>query len=429
MSPFWLIIPAVPLLLLAFIGLRYLVRGTPVSRVRPAHRRYAASELSREHYARTLELHTSTKLESGHSVEVFSCGDELYPRLWEDLRSAKQSITLQLYYCKPGRMADELLEILSERAAAGVRVLFLQDAFGSAPLPSSYNERLERAGVTVQAFRPVRWFDIEKAYNRSHIRVVTVDARVGYTGGFGLDDKWWGDGVTEGQWRDTSVRFEGNAVAQLQAVFAAAWAEASGDLLTGDLFFPPPDEPEPDGVHAGIVHAAPTIGSTIGERYLALTIAGATERLWITNAYFVPPDDFTDLLKSSASRGVDVRILTAGDMSDVRSTTHAGRATYEALLEAGVRIFEYLPSTHHAKTVVADGCAASIGTMNFDNRSLAFNDETMLVTYDEGVGRLMEELFLRDLEHSKEIRLEEFRRRPWRQRVAERAMSSVSRLL
>ena len=162
---------------------------------------------------------------------------------------------------------------------------------------------------------------MEKAYNRSHIRVVAVNARVGYTGGFGLDDKWWGDGVSEGQWRDTSVRFEGNSVAQLQAVFAAAWAEASGDLLTGDLFFPPPAEHQTDGIRAGIVHAAPTIGSTIGERYLALTIAGAMERLWITNAYFVPPDDFIDLLKGAASRGVDVRILTAGDMSDVRTTT------------------------------------------------------------------------------------------------------------
>src|SRR5690606_12499679 len=193
---------------------------------------------------------------------------------------------------------------------------------------NEYNERLKQAGVSVCSFRPVRWYDLEKAYNRSHIRVVTVDARVAYTGGFGLDDKWWGDGLTKGQWRDTSVRFEGQAVAQLQAVFSAGWAEGTGDLLTGELFFPPRlDGSGRPGAEAGVVHAAPTIGSTIGERYLAVTIASARERLWITNAYFVPPDDFRDMLSHAATRGVDVRILTAGDMSDVLTTTYAGRAS------------------------------------------------------------------------------------------------------
>src|SRR5690606_36131673 len=166
---------------------------------------------------------------------------------------------------------------------------------------------------------------------------------------------------------------------------------------------------------SGVVQAAPTIGSTIGERYLAVTIASARERLWITNAYFVPPDDFRDMLSHAATRGVDVRILTAGDMSDVLTTTYAGRASYESLLESGVRIFEYVPTTHHAKTVVSDGAFSSIGTMNFDNRSMAFNDETLLLVHDAEVARRMEEAFLTDLEHSREIVLAEFRRRPWKQ--------------
>ncbi|HLV24975.1 MAG TPA: phospholipase D-like domain-containing protein, partial [Gemmatimonadales bacterium] len=386
-------------------------------------------ELSAERFVQSLELHTNSSLESGHRVDILRCGNELYPLLWEDLRSAQRSITLQLYYCKPGRMANELLEILCERATAGVRILFLQDAFGSASLPGSYNERLEQAGVTVQPFRPVRWYDIEKAYNRSHIRVVTIDTRIGYTGGFGLADYWWGDGLTDGQWRDTSVRFEGPAVSQLQAVFAAGWAEASGDLLTGDLFFAPPNGATDGGVRAGMVHAAPTIGSTIGERYLALSIAGATERLWITNAYFVPPDDFIALLTNAASRGVDVRILTAGDMSDVKTTTYAGRASYEKLLGKGVRIFEYLPTTVHAKTLVVDGCTASVGTMNFDNRSLAFNDETMLVMHGEAIGQRMEEIFLQDLKHSREIELAEFSRRPLHQKLLEKSAAAMTRVL
>lgn len=423
-------VAALPVLLLAMIGMRYLLRGTPIDRVRPARYRDEAPALADLWFRQTLELHTNTRLEAGHRLELTCCGDELYPRLWDDLRSAQRSITLQLYYCQPGRMADELAEILIERARAGVRILFLQDAFGSMALSDAYNARLEDAGVTLAKFRPVRWYDLEKAYNRSHIRVVTVDARIGYTGGFGIADKWWGDGRTAGQWRDTAVRFEGPAVAQLQAVFAAGWAEATGDLLTGELFFPSPEgEPAAGGARAGVVHAAPTMGSTIGERYLALTIAGARERLYVTNSYFVPPDDFCAMLGHAARRGVDVRILTAGDMSDVRTTMWAGRASYEALLSSGVRIYEYLPSMHHAKTIVADSAFGAVGTMNFDNRSLAFNDETLLVFHDEETARRLEELFHADLAFSREITLDEFRRRPWHHRLRERAAVTISQVL
>src|SRR5690606_20866074 len=126
----WLL-PALPVLLLAFVGLRYLVRGTPVTRVRGGRRPYAAPGLPAERLVQSLQLHTKSGLDSGHRVDVRRCGDDLYPLRWEDLRSAQRSITLQLYYCKPGRMANARLEIRCDRAAAGVRILFLQDAYGS----------------------------------------------------------------------------------------------------------------------------------------------------------------------------------------------------------------------------------------------------------------------------------------------------------
>lgn len=425
----WILL-GLPLALLAVIGLRYLVRGTPVSRVRVARYRGEAPGVRDPSFRQSVEHIARVRLVPGHTTELFSCGDELYPRMFADLRAAERSITLQLYYCKPGRLADELQRVLLDRARAGVRILFLQDAFGSLSLDGAYNDTLRQAGATVAQFRPVRWYDLEKAYNRSHIRVVTIDAAVGYTGGFGVDDKWSGDGRTAGEWRDTAVRFEGAAVAHLQAVFAAGWAEATGDLITGDLFFPPPEHVFPgEGVQAGVLHAAPTIGSTVAERFLALVIAGATERLWITNAYFVPPEDFCELLGAAARRGVDVRVLTAGTESDVQTTTWAGRARYEALLSAGVRIYEYAASTLHAKTLVVDGCFAAVGTMNFDNRSMAFNDETQFVAYDGGFAREMEALFLADLPHAREITLPEWRARGWRSRALERGASLLSRVL
>jgi cardiolipin synthase len=174
---------------------------------------------------------------------------------------------------------------------------------------------------------------------------------------------------------------------------------------------------------------APTIGSTPAERFLALSIEGARRTMYIANSYFVPDDDFRRMLVAAAQRGVDVRILTASDKTDIKTTWYAGRKRYEELLEGGVRVYEYSPSMMHAKTFVIDGVWSTIGTMNFDNRSLAFNDESNLVTFDRRVGAAMDSAFLKDLEHSAEITLETFRRRPWHQKLFETGANLLSRLL
>jgi cardiolipin synthase len=419
---------ALLVILLAAVGLLYLARGTPVRRVR-AQGGGDLPGAAEPAFRATVELLTKTELRPGHAIEVYSCGDELYPGLWDDLRAAQRSITLQLYYCQPGRMADEFAEIVIERARAGVRVLFLRDAFGSAPIPDEYWKRLEAAGVQVAAFRPTRPWELHKVQHRSHIRVVVVDGRIGYTGGFGIDDKWFGDGRHVGEWRDTTVRFVGPAALQLQATFAAGWAEATGVLLTGDAFFPAEAQEPAGSVYAGLLHAAPTIGSTAAERFYALSIASARQRLFLTNSYFVPNEDFCVLLSQAAERGADVRILTCNRDGDVKSTYYAGRTRYESLLRSGVRIYEYRPAMMHAKTIVVDGRWAAAGTMNFDNRSMAFNDESMLMTLDDDLGRRMERVFLDDLEYAEEIRLEDFLRRPAAERLKERAATMISRLL
>jgi cardiolipin synthase A/B len=422
---------ALPILALALVGFRYLTRGTPVRAVRTLAARGGDVPAAREPMFRyTMELHSRVSLREGHQIEVLTSGDKTYPCLYDDMRAAKQSITLQMYYCQPGKVADEFQRILVDRARAGVRVLFLHDAFGSAPLPDEYFDAMRVAGVEVAVFRPVKWYSLEKAYNRSHIRVVVVDGMVGYTGGFGMDDKWLGDGRHDNQWRDTNVRFTGPATLDHQATFAAGWAEATGELLTGELFFPVEKHLRAAGGQlAAVLHSAPSVGSSVAERFLALSITGARQSLYITNAYFVPDDDFTDMLADAARRGVDVRVLTAGEHSDVKSTWYAGRAKFEALLTAGVRIYEYQPTMIHAKTLVVDGVWTSVGTMNFDNRSMSFNDETNLVSADEALGGRMTEVFLEDLKYAREISLEEFRRRPVTAKLLERGAGLVSRVL
>ncbi|HJU64723.1 MAG TPA: phospholipase D-like domain-containing protein [Gemmatimonadaceae bacterium] len=437
--------------LFALIGVLYATRGTPLRGVRAVGEDKGRVAITDPLFAPTISLLTTTSLGPAGEVELLTNGDETYPRLWDDLRSATRSITLQMYYAQPGKVANTLKDILLDRVRAGVRVLFLHDAFGSQNLTKEYLDSLRVAGVEIAVFRPVHWYSLHKAQHRSHIRVVVVDGAVAYTGGFGLDDKWLGDGRTGEAWRDTNVRFTGPAVLQLQATFAAGWVEATGQLITGDIFFPlEPVEPkhtgksngpvradsgrksQPELIEArlsGIMHAAPTIGSTPAERFLALSIAAASKTLYIANSYFVPDDDFRRLLGDAARRGVDVRVLTTSDKTDVKTTWYAGRSTYEELLSAGVRVYEYQPSMMHAKTISVDGIWSTVGTMNFDNRSMVFNDESNLLVLDREFGAAMDSVFLQDLQYAKEITLEEFRRRPWTKKLAEKLARGIARLL
>ncbi len=428
MKTFGLILLLLVVAFFAFIGILYSTRGTPLQTVRAFGDPSGPPAVGDSMFAATMELFTQTTLMDGNQVEVMINGDQTYPRLFEDLRSAKQSITLQMYFCQPGTMADSFKTILSERAQAGVRVLTLFDAFGAQNLPSEWFDSLRTAGVRVAKFRPVKWYSLHKAQSRSHIRVVVIDGTLAWTGGFGIDDKWFGNGRTKGQWRDTNARFIGPAVPQLQATFAAGWVEATGELLTGPLFFAA-TQPSPDGMPAGLMHLAPTIGSTPAERFLALTIAGARRTLYISNSYFVPDDDFRRLLILAAQRGVDVRILTTGRDTDVLTTWYAGRGHYDQLLRGGVRIFEYQPVMMHAKSIVVDGMWSSVGTMNFDNRSLVFNDETNLIVHDPRFGAIMDSIFLEDLRYSMEIILDEFEKRPWKDKLIERGATMLGRVL
>ncbi|MHB0949699.1 MAG: phospholipase D-like domain-containing protein [Gemmatimonadaceae bacterium] len=419
----------VVLVLFALIGVLSLTRGTPVSRVIAEGDGKGPPPIGDSLFAHTIELFTGIVLEPGNQVEMVLNGD-VYPRLYADLAAARHTITMQMYYSLPGAVADSVKAHLIERARAGVRVLLLLDAFGSQHLVGDWTDSLKQAGVEVALLRKLHWYSLHNATDRSHVRVVVVDGRVGYTGGFGIADYWLGGGRRKDEWRDANVRFEGPSVMYLQAAFASGWAEATGELITGDLFFPRARfRPAQGPMTAGLLFAVPTTGSTPAERFIALTIAGSRRRLWIANSYFVPDDDFRRGMIRAAKRGVDVRVLTVGPETDVKSTWYAGRAHYEELLRGGVKVYEYQPTMMHAKTIVADGTWGTIGSMNFDNRSMAFNNESNLVVLDPQFGAAMERAFLEDLRYAKEIRLEEFQRRGAWERVKETGAVMLSRIL
>jgi cardiolipin synthase len=413
-------------LLIAVIGFLYLTRGTAIRHVRGAGAENSPISPSEPQFPLSVAMLTGAVLTRGTHVELALDGDETFPRLFQDLRAAQESITFQSYYGKPGRIADELRDIFIERAAAGVRIFVLYDAFGMNGMPPKNRQQLRDAGVQLVPFRPLRRSTLYVLQNRSHVRGVVIDGRIGWTGGFGIDDKWLGDGHTKGAWRDTNVRFEGPAVLQLQAAFAASWAEATGVLLSGRTTV----ELQPDGAAAvGLLFAAPTLGSTPAERFLAMSIAGAQKTLYITNAYFAPDKNFVKLIADAARRGVDVRLILAGKRTDIRVARLAARARYGLLLSAGVRIWEWRPTTLHAKTFVVDGIWSSVGTMNFDNRSLVLNDEDTLMILDADIGARMNAVFMDDLHYSDEITWDVFRKRPWHSRVGEWGASLLTRVL
>jgi cardiolipin synthase len=377
-----------------------------------------------------LQVMTGIDIEPGNRVELLLNGDGTYPRLWRDLAAARHAIAMQMYYTMPGRVADTLAAVLCDRTRAGVRVLLVLDAFGSEPANRSWLNALRGCGVELAQVRPLQWYTLHSAANRSHVRAVVIDGHIGYTGGFGIADYWLGDGRHLDQWRETNVRFEGPAVSGLQAAFAAAWAEVTGELLASDAFFPAAaSDIAPVGVDAGLLFTAPTGGSTAAERFVTLAIRGARTRLYIANSYFVPDAAFRRLLVAAADRGVDVRVLTVSGRTDVKTPWLAGRHYYDELLARGVRIYEYQPAMMHAKTMVVDGTFATIGSMNFDNRSMVINDESSLVVMNRGFGATMDSVFLDDLRFSKQMTLAERAHRHWWTRLLERSAAVLTKVL
>jgi cardiolipin synthase A/B len=431
-------------------------RGVPVEAITSGASARGLPSPADTAFGRVIASLGEASLATDGGVEILIDGEETFGRLFGDLRSARASITFQMYYCDHGHVADTLASILAERARSGVRVRFLADGFGCRTFPSRHGRTLREAGAEVAVLRPVRWYTLHKAQHRSHVRIIVIDGFVGYTGGFGADDRWL-DGDASGRgWRETNVRFTGAVVRQAQAAFVKAWADATGQLVADpDLFRAAAHhdvapvandssiaddgleadaarEPVPEGhreVPAAIQFAGPGVGTTPFERLVVVSVAAARERILITNPYFVPNALLRKLLAEAVGRGVEVRVLTAGSRTDVPSTLFASRGYYGELLQAGVRIHEYQPTMVHAKTFVIDGTWTSIGTMNLDNRSMRLNDEVNLLVHDGAVGAEMESIFERDLDRSVEITYALYEGRSWRQRLFERAARMIAPLL
>jgi cardiolipin synthase len=293
------------------------------------------------------------------------------------------------------------------------------DAVGSAGLSKGEIQRLVDAGGHFKWYMPLRWYTWPRVNNRTHRELLIIDGRVGFVGGSGWADHWmYPEAKDKGRWRDTMFRVEGPAVTGLQATFSENWLEASGKVLTGTEYFPFPTRM--GGSTALIVTSSPTSGRSTPARVLfQVLVAAARERIDISTPYFLPDKSLSDELVRASKRGVKVRILTPGALTDHALTRRSSRRLMGPLLTGGARIWEYQGAMLHAKIMTIDDQWALVGTTNMDSRSFRLNDEVNLATPDSRVVRQLQADFENDLRRGKEVSYEEWRHRGIAERLHE----------
>jgi cardiolipin synthase len=385
-------------------------------------------DVGSEAFLRATEAITNAPISRGNGLELLINGDAIFPAFLETIAGARRSLNLLTFVYWRGDIAHEVAARLAERARAGVAVNVLLDAFGTAKMEPRLIRELRDAGGTVTRFRPPKPYAVRRLNNRTHRKVLVADGEVGMIGGVGIAEEWTGDAHDPDHWRDTHVRVHGPVVRGLQGAFAENWLEATGDVLVGPDYLPPLEEADGAGPMQ-LVRSSAGVGDTNVEALYFLAIACARESIDLTAAYFAPRPAFVDALVAAARRGVRVRILVPGPYIDKAFVRTAGRAVYETLLAAGVRIWEYGPTMLHAKTMTVDGAWSSVGSVNFDNRSFQLHDEaTLCVQSREFAGELTAQL-ADDLAVSEEIREQRWRGRSLRQRAGEQLMVRLRREL
>ena len=375
------------------------------------------SPVPAQRYRRALEGLLGVPATEGNVVEILRNGDEIFPAMLEAIRSAESTVDFATYVYWTGDIAHDFADALSERGRAGIRVRVLLDAVGAKLMDNSLVDQMSEAGCMVEHFRtPFSW-KVADVNHRTHRKVLICDEDVAFTGGVGIAEEWCGDARNPDEWRDTHVRVRGPAVDGLRAAFVGNWAETGQPLLDEHDQFP--EQPQSGHSIVQVVQSASQVGWTELDTTMSALLLLAQERVRITSAYFVPDERILGLLQDASKRGVDVRILVPGDHADKRVVQIAGEEKYEGLLEAGVRIFRFQPTMIHAKVVTVDGTVGTVGSANFDQRSMGINEEANIVFFDKATTAILDHHFDEDLQRSVEIDPERWANRGPMQRVAE----------
>ena len=357
------------------------------------------------------------------AVELLN-GDQIFPAMLGDIKAAKTTINFETYIYWSGAIGKQFADALSERAKAGVKVHILLDWVGSAKMDEALLNEMRESGVDVRKFHKPAWYNFAKLNNRTHRKLLVVDGRVGFTGGVGIAPKWTGAGQDPEHWRDSHYRVEGPVVAQMQSTFLDNWLKVSGQVLHGETYFP---ELKPVGnMPAQMFSSSPTSGSENVELMYHLALTAASKTIDLSMAYFVPDEISMGILLDAMRRGVKLRLITPGEITDTETVRAASRATWGALLAAGAEIYEFQPSMYHCKVMIVDGLMVSVGSTNFDSRSFRLNDEANLNIYDAAFAARQTEVFEQDIKKSRRVTIEEWANRPLSEKFNEKLASLLN---
>ncbi|MEO8223504.1 MAG: phospholipase D-like domain-containing protein [Gammaproteobacteria bacterium] len=355
---------------------------------------------------------------AGNRVVNLQNGDEIFPSMLEAIREARKTITFETYIYWGGEIGKKFSTALSDRAKAGVKVQLVIDWAGSIKMDQALLQEMKDAGVHIEMYRPLHWYNITRLNNRTHRKLLVVDGRIGFTGGVGISDLWSGHAQDPDHWREAHFRVEGPIVAQMQAAFNDNWIKTTGELLNGPDYFPP--LPEAGYMDAHLFTASPAGGSESMHLMYLMVIAAATHAIDLAASYFVPDELIVEALIEARRRGVRIRVLVPGKHIDSATVRLASKATWGRLLEAGVEIYEYQPTMLHVKLLVVDGELVSVGSTNFDIRSFRLNDEASLNVYNRPFADCMTAIFEADLLNAERYSYIRWKERPRLEKLVEK---------
>jgi cardiolipin synthase len=334
-------------------------------------------------------------VEPGDAYLVLRNG-EAFPPMLEAVKQARQRINFETYVFKDETVGEQFLQALTAAAQRGVVVRMILDPIGSV-LSDANQERLKNAGVQLSWFNPLQFWSLEETNYRTHRKTLVVDGEVAFTGGMGIADQWLGNAQSPDHWRDTQFQISGPAVRALEASFYENWIESGGRSA-------PALDPElpsrATGARSVVLWSNPTAGASNVKLLYLLAIGAARKTLDIQSPYITLDESTRWSLAEARKRGVRIRMLSEGEITDAMPVKHASRFGYQQLLDQGVELYEYQPTMMHTKAVMVDGAFSIIGSANFGNRSFELNDELTVAVFDPELAQTLIADFEKDMQAS-----------------------------
>ncbi|WP_288761542.1 cardiolipin synthase [uncultured Lacticaseibacillus sp.] len=362
-----------------------------------------------QHRAATVEMFRqldNAPLIRRNAVEIITDGNDKFARMFADIKAAKHSIHIEYYTFYSDKIGTQLRDLLVQKAQEGVDVRVVYDAFGSHGTTNHWFKPLHDAGGKTIPFVTSRNAVVSFRLNyHDHRKIVVIDGKIGYTGGFNVGDQYLGRAPKFGYWRDTHLRIIGHGVQLLQVRFIMDWNSSvnQADRLTYDLkYFPAPDKEISGTTSMQLVTSGPdSTTEQIKLGYIKL-INAARRRVWIQSPYLVPDDAVITALRMAAAAGIDVRIMIPC-MPDHPFIYRATQYYANYLHQFGIKVYIYNNGFLHAKTMLVDDDMASVGSANQDFRSYSLNFEVNTFMYDHSIVRQLADIFQSDMEESTEL--------------------------